>query len=195
MQPRKINVDWRFYVFFVLVTLALFPVHESAHFVTYRLLGVHLRMTLNTASPTDQTQRRPVAEIAGPLVNLLLAAVAAILLRVSTRRRRLWAVIALSASLMRLAIYLVIVIAALVTGSGQAVGNDEPIAAHMWHLNSLTFVGLLSVPFLVVVWIVSRDLAGSPWKRAAHIGGLTVTMFCVGVLIGNVIDPWLFPRT
>jgi hypothetical protein len=194
MQAQSITADWRFYLLFLLVTLVMFPLHESAHFFVYRLLGVHLHMTLNTASPVDQHQRRPVAEIAGPVLNLVLAIVAAVLLHISTNYRRLWAAIALSASLMRLAIYLLIVSAALATGSGLAIGNDEPIAAHMWHLNSLTFVALFSVPFILIVWTVSRHLAGRPRKRAAHIAGLTGTMFCVGILIGNVIDPWLFPR-
>jgi hypothetical protein len=165
-QTQSIRVDWKFYVLFVLVTIAIFPIHESAHFLAYRAFGVHLYMTLNTASPADQDQRLPMAEIAGPLLNLVLAAAATVLLRVSTKYRRLWATTALSASLMRLAIYLVIVVATLITGSGLAVGNDEPIAAHMWHLNSLTLVGLLSVPFLLVVWTVSRSLTGTPSQRA-----------------------------
>jgi len=72
-EEQQINVGPRFYRLFAMFTLLLFPVHEFGQYLTYRLLGVHVRMTPNTASPDDQSLRRPMAEIAGPFVNLVIA--------------------------------------------------------------------------------------------------------------------------
>jgi hypothetical protein len=72
-RVRTLSFGLRLYALFALCTLLLFPLHESAHYLTYRLLGVHLHMTLNTASPRDQSQRKPIAELAGPLLNLVVA--------------------------------------------------------------------------------------------------------------------------
>jgi len=49
--------------------------------------------------------------------------------------------------MMRLTVYLLVVIAALITGSGLSLSNDEPVAALLAGLPSLTFVGLFSIPF------------------------------------------------
>ena len=73
---RPLSFGLPLYMLFVLCTLLLFPLHESAHYLAYRLLGVHVHMTLNTASPTDQSQRKAIAELTGPLLNLVVAGVA-----------------------------------------------------------------------------------------------------------------------
>ena len=109
--------------------LLLFPAHELAHYSVYRMLGVSVQMTLNTASPTDHHQRRPIAEFAGPLFNLGIATAAAALYLRRPFRKRWLAELALAAALMRLVVYSIILIAALITGSGLSMGNDEPIAA------------------------------------------------------------------
>jgi hypothetical protein len=71
---------------FLVFALLMFPAHETAHYMTYRALGIHLQMTLNTASPSDRALRRPIAELAGPLFNLGVAAISAVLfLKTSAR--------------------------------------------------------------------------------------------------------------
>lgn len=191
---KCVVVDFRFYALFAVLMLFLFPLHESAHYLAYRAIGVHLHMTLNTASPTDQLLRRPFPEFAGPLLNLGLGIFAALMLRFSGKAPFFWSATALAASLMRLVIYVLILGVAVKTGSGLSMGNDEPIAAHMWGLPSLTFVGLLSVPFICIVWTAVDTWAGSRLSKILNIFGLVLVTFGIGVLIGNVIDPWLFPK-
>jgi hypothetical protein len=175
-------------------TLLLFPLHESAHYLTYRLLGVDLHMTLNTAPPKGQSQRHPIPELAGPLLNLLVAGLATLAYRNLRWGRQSWAALAMASAMMRLVVYVLVVGAALVTGSGLSLGNDEPIAAHLWGLPSLTFVGVLTVPFVIVVWNIVRTFPASRARRGLHVIGLGLTMLCLGMLVGNVLDPWLFPN-
>ena len=126
----------RSYVLFAVFTLLIFPLHESAHYVTYRLLGVEVPMTLNTASPVDRSLRIPVAELAGPLMNLLVATVSAGAYLRLKRRQEWLAQLALASAMMRLVVYVLVVGAAVVTGSGLSLGNDEPIADHSVHRSS-----------------------------------------------------------
>ncbi len=191
---QSISVGLKFYILFAIFTLLLFPVHESAHYLTYRILGVHLQMTLNTASPNDQSQRKPTAELAGPLLNLIVASVAALAYRNLHRHPQWWAALALASAMMRLVVYVLVVGASLVTGSGLTLGNDEPIAAHLWGLPNLTFVGGLTLPFVIIVWSVVRTFQGSRARTNLHVLGLGFTMLCLGMLVGNVLDPWLFPN-
>lgn len=193
-RVRDVVVDLRFYALFAVLMFVLFPLHESAHYLAYRAMGVPLHMTLNTASPANQLLRRPFPEFAGPLLNLALGIFAIFMLRFSGRARAFWSATALAASLMRLVIYLLILGVAVKTGSGLSMGNDEPIAAHMWGLPSLTFVCLLSVPFLYIVWSAVHVWTGSRLSKAMHLCGLALVTFCIGILIGNVLDPWLFPK-
>jgi hypothetical protein len=186
--------DLRFYFLFAACLLLVFPLHETAHYLTYRVMGVHVQMTLNTASPADQAQRKPIAEFAGPLFNLLLAIVCAFAYYTATRGRLLWAAMGLAASMMRLVVYAIIIMAAIITRSGMSIGNDEPIAASLWGLPSLTFVAVLSPLFVLVVWLFLRDFRGTPRIKVLNAIGLTLITFCIGMLIGNVLDPWLFPR-
>lgn len=190
----SISVGLNLYILFAVFTLLLFPVHESAHYLTYRLLGVHLQMTLNTASPKDQPQRRPIAELAGPLLNLVVASVAAFAYRNLPRTRPWWAALALASAMQRLVVYVLVVGAALVTGSGLSLGNDEPIAAHLWGLPSLTLVGVLTLPFVIIVWSVVRTFQGTRARAILHVLGLGFAMLCLGLLVGDVLDPWLFPN-
>ena len=81
VEEGEISVGFRFYFLFAAFTLLLFPVHELGHYVTYRMLGVRVHMTLNTASPEDQSKRKPVPELAGPFVNLVIATGAALTYR------------------------------------------------------------------------------------------------------------------
>ncbi len=189
-----IIINFRFYLLFLFLTILVFPLHESAHYLMYRALWVHLHMTLNTASPTDQSKRRAIAELAGPLLNLSLAAFSLLMLKYSRSARVFWAATALSAALMRLSLYVLILVFAVKTGSGMVLGNDEPISAHMWGLPSLTFVGLIGIPLSCVVWMVVGALAGSRLFKLLTLIGFGLTTFGVGILIGSVIDPWLFPH-
>lgn len=191
---KRVVVDLRFYALFAALMLVLFPLHESAHYLAYRAIGVHLHMTLNTASPTDQLLRRPLPEFAGPLLNLALGIFAALMLRFSGRAHFFWSATALAASLMRLVVYLLILAVAVKTGSGLSMGNDEPIAAHMWGLPSLTLICLLSVPFLCIVWAAADSWAGSRLSKILNLFGLALTTFGIGLLVGNVVDPLLFPK-
>jgi hypothetical protein len=176
---------------FGLFALLMFPIHELAHYSTYRLLGIPLRMTLNTASPSDQALRRPIAELAGPLLNLGVAAIAAGAYLVGGARQWWLAELALAATMMRLVIYVLVVGAAVVTGSGLSLGNDEPIAARLWGLPSLSFVAAFAMPF---GWI-ARTVAIAAWGRWAFPLVLRgAVMLAVGILVGNVLDSWLFPH-
>ena len=183
----------RFYVLYVLFALLIFPVHEFGHYCAYRLLGVRVQMTLNTASPRDQSLRRPLAEFAGPLVNLFVAFGTLALFRATGRRRQWLAAVAMAGAMMRLVVYVLVLAAASVTGSGLTLGNDEPVAAHLWGLPSLTLVALLAVPFVAVVWDVFRSVRASAMGKTLQIGGLVFITFGAGMLVGNVLDPWLFP--
>jgi hypothetical protein len=116
---RPVSFGLPLYMLFAVCTLLLFPLHESAHYLTYRLLGVHLHITLNTASPKDQSERRPIAELAGPLLNLVVASTAAALAYHSSHgQRQWWAALGLASAIFRLVIYVLVVAAAMVTGSG-----------------------------------------------------------------------------
>ena len=192
VRPR--SFDLRFYGLFALCLLLIFPMHESAHYLTYRALGIHVPLTLNTASPIDQSQRKPIAEFAGPLFNLLLAIGCAFAYSMLTNGRLLWIALGSAASMMRLAIYVIIVITAAVAGSGMAAGNDEPIAAHLWGLPDLTFVGALAPLFAFIMWYFLRSLAGSIRSKLLNVLCLTLVTLGIGVFVGNVLDPWLFPH-
>ena len=76
-------------------------------------------MSLNTASPADPSQRKSIAEFAGPLFNLLLANGCVVAYYNARRGRLAWAAMGLAASMMRLVVYVIIVVAASVTGSGH----------------------------------------------------------------------------
>ena len=191
-QSTSMRITISFYILFALCALLIFPLHEFGHYAVYRLLGVHLHMTLNTASPTDQSLRKPIAELAGPLLNLIVASAAAIAYAAS--RRPIWAAVALSTALMRLVVYVLVVGTAMITGSGLSLGNDEPIAAHLWGLPSLTFVAIFAVPLVIVVWSVTRTFQARPLIRVLHVAGFSLTTLFLGVLVGNVLDPWLFPN-
>ena len=181
----------RFYVLFSLFTLLLFPLHESAHYLTYRALGIHLRMTLNTASPVDQSQRVAIAELAGPLLNLAVASGATL---AYLRQKKNWlAAVALAASMMRLVIYVLVIGAALVTGSALSLGNDEPLAARLASVPALTFVLVIAIPFMALAVGVVRTFQGSWIRQTAHVLALGLTMICLLIFIGNILDPWLFP--
>lgn len=188
------SFDLRLYLLFAACLLLVFPLHESAHYLTYRAMGIHLQMTLNTASPGDQFQRKPIAELAGPLFNLLLAIGCALAYYTVRGGTLVWAAMALAAAMMRLVVYVIIVVAAIVTGSGMTMGNDEPLAALLWGLPSLTFVVVFSPLFFAVLWLILRHFRGTPCIKILNAIGLTILTFCVGMLVGNVLDPWLFPR-
>jgi hypothetical protein len=177
-----------------LLVVFLFPVHELAHYSAYRLLGIDVPITLNTASPQNPALRQPIAELAGPLLNLAVATVAAALYLKGRSHHRWLGELALAAALMRLVVYGLVGGAAVVTGSGLALGNDEPIAAHLWGLPALTFVALFAVPFLWIVGAVARVAWEGSWRRARHVLGRAGVTFGVGIVIGTVLDPWLFPH-
>ena len=181
----------RFYLLFSALTLLIFPLHELAHYFTYRSLGVHLRMTLNTASPADQSQRVAIAELAGPLLNLAVATVAT---WAYLRSRKTWlGAFAMASAMMRLVVYVLVIGVALVTGSALSLGNDEPIAARLAGVPGLTFVLVLSIPFIAVVVSILRTFQGSWTHKTGHVLAFGLTMMCLGIFIGNVLDPWLFP--
>jgi len=118
---------------FLSVRGAEVSLHEMAHYGAYRMYGIKVPLTLNTASPRHASDRKAMAEFAGPLWNLALAASCAAAARKRNRLRAWLVALALASSLMRLVAYLLVVGAALVTGSGLSLGNDEPIAAHLFY--------------------------------------------------------------
>jgi hypothetical protein len=189
-----VRVGGRFYLLFSVFTLLLFPLHESAHYFTYRALGVQLRMTLNTASPADQSQRVAIAELAGPLLNLAVAAGATVVYLRSGRTQDWLAALAVASAMMRLVIYALVIGATLVTGSALSLGNDEPIAARLAGVPSLTFVTVFSIPFIAVVASLLRTFRGSWIRKTGHVLALGLPMMGLGIVIGNILDPWLFPR-
>jgi len=188
-----LQIGARSYLLYALFALLIFPVHEFGHYCAYQLLGIPVQMTLNTASPRDQSLRKPIAELAGPVVNLMIASAAVVVFRVTGRKLRWLAALALAAAMMRLVVYIAVLVAALVTGSGLALGNDEPIAAHLWGLPSLTLVAIFAIPFALVVWEVFRGLRASATRKTLHIAGLAIITFAAGMLVGNVLVPCLFP--
>jgi H+/Cl- antiporter ClcA len=96
--------------------------------------------------------------------------------------------------MLRLVVYVLVTVAAIVTGSGLSLGNDEPIAAHLWRLPSLTLVGVFTIPLVVIVRSIVRTFQGSRKRTILHVIGLGLTTLFLGLLVGNVLDPWLFPR-
>jgi hypothetical protein len=52
----------------------------------------------------------------------------------------------------------------------------------------------INVPFIYIVWAVGRHSAGSRFSKAVNLCGLASVTFGIGILIGNVLDPWLFPK-
>lgn len=59
---------------------------------------------------------------------------------------------------------------------------------------SLTFVAILAPIFLGIVWFVAKRLAGRWIRRIAHLVGFGLTTLFLGVLVGEILDHWLFPR-
>ena len=192
-EERQIKIGPQFYLLFAMFTLLLFPVHEFGHYITYRLLGVHLQMTVNTAFPDDKSLRRPVAELAGPLVNLVIALGTAFAFQKLVQTKSWLAALGLASAMFRLAVYFLVLGVALITGSGLSMGNDEPIAARLWGVPSLTFIGLFAIPFLLVVWSIARAFRANRFRTLLHILGLGFMTLCLGILIGDFIDRWLFP--
>jgi hypothetical protein len=150
-------------------------------------------MTLNTASPDDKSLRRPVAELAGPLVNLVIALGATFAFQKLGQTKSWLAALGLASAMFRLAVYFLVLCVALFTGSGLSMGNDEPIAARLWEFASLTFVGVFAIPFLLVVWCIARTFRANRFQTLLHILGLGFSRLCLGILVGHYIDPWLFP--
>jgi hypothetical protein len=192
---QQSNNFWagRQFVLFAVTLFLMFPVHEFAHYLTYGFLGIDVQLTLNTASPADQSQRAVAAELAGPLANLVVGLSAAMVFQ--RHRSMFFAQLALAAAMMRLVIYTLIVVAAMVTGSGLAIGNDEPTAARLAGLPSLTFVGVFALPFAWIIYAVVNTMNGGVLARMGYVLLLSVITLCVGVLVGNVLDPWLFSDT
>ena len=192
-QTRPLRFSIGFYAAFVLCSVLIFPIHESAHYLAYRVYGIHVRMTLNPASPADQSERKPLAELAGPVMNLAIAFGAALAYFKFPPHRMWWAALALASSMMRLVIYFLVSVAAIITGSGLRLGNDEPYAAHLWGIPALSLVALLTIPFAVVVWSVVRTFRGSLRSKVLHVMGLGVATLVIGTVVSNV-DPVLFPN-
>jgi hypothetical protein len=107
-MKEKVAVTWKFYFIYALWMLLLFPVHEPAHYIGYRMAGVPVRMTLNTVTPYDETQRRATPELAGPLMNLVVGALSVYGLHHVQRGRQWWAALALCSAIFRLAVYLIV---------------------------------------------------------------------------------------
>jgi hypothetical protein len=53
-------------------------------------------------------------------------------------------------------------------------------------------VGLFRVPFLGIVYSVVKDLTPGSLRRTGYVAILMVITLAIGVLVGNVLDPWLF---
>lgn len=96
--------------------------------------------------------------------------------------------------MIRLVIYVMIFVATLVTGSTLSMGNDEPIAAHLLGWPGLTFVVVLAPLFATVAWLIFSGLVENRLARTAHLIATALVVFCIGLLVGQLIDPWLFPR-
>ena len=59
-----------------------------------------------------------------------------------------------------------------------AIGNDEPIAAQLAGLPSLTFVGVFALPFVWTLYAVVITIEGSVRRRAGYVLLLAViTLF------------------
>src|SRR5207247_6544773 len=78
-------------------------------------------------------------------------------------------------------------------GSGLRLLNDEPYAAYLWGIPSLSLVALFAIPFAVVVWSVVRTSQGNFRWKVLHVIGLGLTMLIIGTVVSNV-DPILFPN-
>jgi hypothetical protein len=183
----------RFYACYAAALLILFPLHAAVHAVAYRTLGVPVRVSYFSVRPAIGFDRAPMAELAAPMFNLTLAAIAGFAYHGATRRRRLWAIIAVAAALARLTNYVAVTAAAALTGSGTAVLADESFAAHLWGLPSLLFIAVLTVPFAMVTWSVVRTFATSTAGRTAHLAALAILTQCLTIFAGRVLDPFLFP--
>jgi hypothetical protein len=135
-----------------------------------------------------------VAELAGPLVNLIIALGATFAYQKLGQRKSWLAALGLASAMFRLAVYFLVLGVALFTGSGLSMGNDEPIAARLWGAPSLTFVGIFTIPFLLVVWSIARTFRANRFRTLLHILGLGFITLCLGIIIGHFVDPWLFPN-
>lgn len=108
------------------------------------------------------------------------------------RGQEAWGALALAAAMLRLVVYAIVIVAALFLGSGFALGNDEPIAARLLGLPSLSFVGLLAPLFAGVVWTVTRTFHARWYGRVGHLLGLGLTTLALGIFVGRILDPWIF---
>jgi hypothetical protein len=183
----------RFYACYAGALLVLFPLHAAVHLVAYQALGIPVQATYFSVRPAAGFGRAPLAELAGPILNLTIALSAGFAYQSATQRRTLWAVLAVGAALVRLTNYVAISAAAALSGSGMTVLADESLAAHLWGLPSLLFVGALAVPFSAVTWSVVRTFGNSTIRRAGHLVTLAVLTQSLTIFAGNVFDRFLFP--
>src|SRR5690606_12386300 len=139
-----------FYLLLVLVTPLTFFLHELAHWATGEALGYSMQMSLNNARPADGTFVSSIdaalVSAAGPLLTLLQAVVAFLLIRRSGKP----------------IIYPVLFIALFMRAVAMLVSlanpNDEARVSQLLGLGTWTLPALVVAGLLAMTWNASRSL-------------------------------------
>lgn len=149
-------LESRFYLTLVWVGLATFVLHESAHWIAGRLVGLDVRFSLNGVTPIGPvtTAQHVAMSAAGPAVTIVQAIVAFVMLRARPGATALAFLI--WAAFMRL----------VASGLSLVLPNDEA------RIGSLIGIGYWTLPVVVTLslgmlaWIGARRFVWR-WRDAA----------------------------
>lgn len=154
MSTLTTESSWRasgtFYLLLFVAVPATFIIHEFAHWMTGELLGYSMMMSLNAVSPAEGVYRSAIdamiVSAAGPLITILQAVIAYLLIRRSGRS--VFYPFLFVALFMRAAAMLVSI----------ANPNDEARISMMLGIGTWTLPALVIAGLFVLTWMASRTL-------------------------------------
>ena len=172
-KVTKVALDARFYAMLAAVGLATFVVHESAHWIAGKAMGLDLRFSLNGVTPTGVVSdvQHAVMSAAGPIVTIVQALIAFGVLR--GRASTIAFAALLWAAFMRL----------VASGLSVALPNDEARVSLFLGLGFWTLPVIVSVGLCALAWIGARRFA-IRWRDGLLIY-LTLSIVTAAIVFGD----------
>jgi hypothetical protein len=184
-------------------SLLLSPLHEWAHWLTYRSFGVPASASLaitripkgfrELLSPTQEA----IVALAGPNLHVALGVIGLILLKLGFGPAGLWTALAVTAPLARLGNYLLTGLRISFRSGKRPLQSepqqDEDLAAQKLHLPRWVIRLIFSLLFGAIITGTWERLPGMGWTRLVSLGGV---LFLYGLLTRGVLalDQKLFPK-